>query len=147
MDAVFQGRGNVRRENSRARFKGQARRQEMKWGCFVKKSGKLGVFFCKKVDFSSMQGALCTLSVFFILHFTYLEGGAYAPNVPLLPMGLEGLSPTEGLPGSHQTVHTLFLANDRCLRDYALLVTVSVRPNVHSPPCLAIVQFGSHFVT
>ena len=36
-------------------------RQEMKWGCFV-----------KKVDLSSTQGALCTVSVFFILHFTYL---------------------------------------------------------------------------
>jgi len=29
-------------------------------------------FFCKKVDLSSTQGALCTVSVFFILHFTYL---------------------------------------------------------------------------
>jgi len=29
-------------------------------------------FFCKKVDLSSMQGALCTVSVFFILHFTYM---------------------------------------------------------------------------
>jgi len=29
----------------------QARRQEMKWGCFCKKSGKRGVFFfVKKVD-------------------------------------------------------------------------------------------------
>jgi len=28
-----------------------------------------------------MQGALCTVSVIFILHFTYL-GGAYAPNAP-----------------------------------------------------------------
>jgi len=35
---------------------------------------------------------------------------------------------------SHQTVHILFLANDRCLRDYdincrALLIIVLVRPN------------------
>jgi len=30
---------------------------------------------CKKVDLSSTQGALCTVSVFFILHFTYLGGG------------------------------------------------------------------------
>ena len=30
-----------------------------------------------------------------------------------------GLSPTEG---THQTVHVLFLANDRCLRDYDLVV-------------------------
>ena len=43
----------------------------MKWGCFVKK-WKMGGVFCKKVDLSSTQGALCTVSVFFILHFTYL---------------------------------------------------------------------------
>ena len=48
---------------------------------FVKKSGKWEVFFCKKVDLSSTQGALCTVSVFFILHFTY-SGGAYAPAPP-----------------------------------------------------------------
>jgi len=46
--------------------------------CFVK-SGKWGEFFCKKVDFSSTQGALSTVSVFFILHFTYLGGGHPAP--------------------------------------------------------------------
>ena len=58
-------------------------------GVFVKKSGKWGgVFFVKKVDLSSTQGALCTVSVFFILHFTYLEG-AYAPNAPPLPTGLQ----------------------------------------------------------
>jgi len=43
----------------------QARRQETKWQ---------GVFFVKKVDLSSTQGALCTVSVFFILHFAYLGG-------------------------------------------------------------------------
>jgi len=43
-------------------------------GAFVKK-------VCKKVDLSSTQGALCTVSVYFVLHFTYL-GGAYAPNAP-----------------------------------------------------------------
>ena len=49
-------------------------------GCFfVKKVGNGGVL-CKKVDLSSTQGALCTVSVFFILHFTYL--GVYAPNAP-----------------------------------------------------------------
>jgi len=40
-----------------------------------------GCFLSKKVDLFSTQGALCTVSVFFILHFTYL-GGAYAPNAP-----------------------------------------------------------------
>jgi len=82
----------------------QARRQEMKWvffvksgkwgrfckksgkwGCFVKKSGKWGVF-CKKVDLSSTQGALCTVSVFFTLHFTY-SGVRTHPTHPL-PTGL-----------------------------------------------------------
>jgi len=56
-----------------------------------KKAESGGVFFCKKVengggfvkkvDLSTTHGALCTVSVFFILHFTYL-GGAYAPNAP-----------------------------------------------------------------
>jgi len=72
----------------------QARRQEMKWGVFFcKKSGKWGRFvkkckmvgvfclksrkwgcFSKKVDLSSTQSALRTVSVFSILHFTYLGG-------------------------------------------------------------------------
>ena len=43
----------------------------------------MGVFK-KTVDLSSTQGALCTVSVFFILHFSYF-GGAYAPTrTPLL---------------------------------------------------------------
>ena len=49
-------------------------------GVFCLKGGKWGCFG-KKVDLSSTQGALCTASVFFILHFTYW-GGAYAPNAP-----------------------------------------------------------------
>jgi len=49
--------------------------------CFGKKSGKWGVFFVKKVELSSTQGALCTVSVFFYFTF-YLFGGAYAPNAP-----------------------------------------------------------------
>ena len=49
---------------------------------FLSKAENGGVF-CKKVDLSSTQGALyrLTVSVFFILHFTYL-GCAYAPNAP-----------------------------------------------------------------
>ena len=40
----------------------------MKWGgVFFVKIGKWGCF-SKKVDLSSTQGALCTVSVFFILH-------------------------------------------------------------------------------
>jgi len=38
------------------------------------------VFFGKKVDVSSMQGALCILSVFF--YILLIGGGAYAPNAP-----------------------------------------------------------------
>jgi len=53
----------------------KARRQEMKWG---------GVRFVKKVDLSSTQGALCTVSVFFILHFTYLGVRTHPP----LPTGM-----------------------------------------------------------
>jgi len=46
-------------------------------------------FFCKKkVDLSSTQGALCTVSVFFYFTF-YLFGGAYAPNASPLPTGLD----------------------------------------------------------
>jgi len=41
-------------------------------GCCFGKKVENGVFFCKKVDLSSTQGALCTVSVFFILHFIYL---------------------------------------------------------------------------
>ena len=40
-------------------------------GGVLVKSGKYGVFFVK-VDLFSTQGALCTVSVFFVLHFTYL---------------------------------------------------------------------------
>ena len=41
-----------------------------------------GVFFCKNVDLSSTQGALCTVSVLFVLHFTYL-GVRTLPTHPL----------------------------------------------------------------
>jgi len=58
----------------------------MKWGVFFVKKVENG-FFCKKVDLFSTQGALCTLSVFFILHFiTYLRVRTY-PTHPL-PTGL-----------------------------------------------------------
>ena len=43
-----------------------------------------GRVFGKKVDLSSTQGALCTASVIFILHFTYLGAhplAAYGPVV------------------------------------------------------------------
>jgi len=56
-------------------------------GVLGKKKWKMGVFFCKKVDLSSTQGALCTVSVFFILHFTYL-GGCVPSQCTPLPTGL-----------------------------------------------------------
>jgi len=44
---------------------------------FLLKKWKMGgVFFGKKVDLSSTQGALCTVSVFFYFTF-YLFGGAW----------------------------------------------------------------------
>jgi len=68
------------------------RRQEMKWGCvfFVKKVSKGRVFckkwnmevFCKTVDLSSTQVALCTVSVFFILHFIYLGVRTHPTDPP-----------------------------------------------------------------
>ena len=60
----------------------QARMQEMKCGgVFLLKKVEMGCF-CKKVDLSSTQGALCTVSVFFILHFTYFGGGCTHPTHP-----------------------------------------------------------------
>jgi len=44
----------------------------MKWGCF----------FVKKVDLSSTQGGLCTVSVFFILHFIHLGGCVRTQRTP-----------------------------------------------------------------
>jgi len=52
-----------------------------------------GVFFCKKVDLSSTQGALCTVSVFFILHLTYLGGGrCVRTQRTALQLGSKGMS-------------------------------------------------------
>ena len=56
----------------------QARRQEMKWEVFFVKKWKMGGVFCK-VDLSSTQVALCTVSVFFILHFNYLGVRTHPP--------------------------------------------------------------------
>ena len=63
------------------------------WGVFVKKSGKWGGFSCKKVDLSSTQGALCTVSVFFYFTFYLFEGGAYAPNAPPCLRGARWVPP------------------------------------------------------
>ena len=48
---------------------------------FRKKVENWGCFFVKKVDLSSTQGALCTVSVFFI-YILLIWRGAYAPNAP-----------------------------------------------------------------
>ena len=58
-------------------------------GVFCQKSGKWQVFFCIKVDVSSTQGALCTVSVFFILHFAYRVVRTH-PMHPL-PTGLQSM--------------------------------------------------------
>jgi len=61
-----------------------------KWkmgGVVVKKSGKWECL-CKKVDLSSMQGALCTVSVFFILHFVLIWGVCARTQRTPLPTGL-----------------------------------------------------------
>jgi len=50
-------------------------------GTFVRKVENGGVFG-KRVDLSSMQGALCTVSVFFILHFTYLGVRTHPTHPP-----------------------------------------------------------------
>ena len=61
-------------------------------GFLLKKWKMGGVFFGKKVDLSSTQGALCTVSVFFvILHFTYLGGGVRTHPTHPLPTGLCGV--------------------------------------------------------
>jgi len=52
--------------------------------------------------------------------------------------GTQGARASHQQRASHQTVHILFLANDRCLRDYdlvvvrALLIIVLVRPSFYS---------------
>jgi len=59
----------------------------MKWGCFCKQKWKMGVF-CNKVDLSSTQDALCTVSVFFYFFYFILQRTptAYGP-VSLLALG------------------------------------------------------------
>ena len=57
-------------------------------GVFFEKKWKMGVFFTKKVDLSSTQGALFTVSVFFIFAF-YLFGGCIRTQRTALPRGLD----------------------------------------------------------
>ena len=64
-------------------------------GVLCKKVENGGVFFCKEVDISSTQGALCTVSVLLILHFIYLEGCIRTQRTPPAygPAGGSGLLP------------------------------------------------------
>jgi len=48
----------------------------------------MGVFLVKKVDLSSTQGALCTVSVFFILHLLIWGVRTHPTHSPPLPTGL-----------------------------------------------------------
>jgi len=57
-------------------------------GVFVKKWKMCGCFFCKKVDLSSMQSALCAVSVFFYFTFYLLVGVIRTQRTPPLPTGL-----------------------------------------------------------
>ena len=41
----------------------------------------MGVFFVKKVDLSSTQGALCTVSVFFLFYILLIWGCTRTPPV------------------------------------------------------------------
>jgi len=69
-------------------------------GCFFcLKKWKMGVFFvkkvengvfCKKVDLSSTQGALCIVSVFFYFTFYLFGGCVRTQRTPSLPTGLGG---------------------------------------------------------
>jgi len=62
----------------------------MKWGVcvFFEKKWKMGGVFTKKVDLSSTQGALFTVSVFFIFAF-YLLGGCIRTQRTALPTGVD----------------------------------------------------------
>jgi len=53
----------------------------MKWGV-VKKVENGGVVFCKKVDLSSTQGALCTVSVFFLFYILFIWGCVRTQRTP-----------------------------------------------------------------
>jgi len=92
----------------------------MKWGVF-----------CKKVDLSSPQGALCTVLVFFILHFTYFfwGGGAHP-----LPTGLEVPLFRRNLHRALQVFNVCALGQHiakrrrKCVRTTFLFVTLT---NIH----------------
>jgi len=62
----------------------QARRQEIKWGCFCKKSEKWGVFFCKKWTFP--QRRVHYVQYQYFLFYILIVGSAYAPNARPLPV-------------------------------------------------------------
>ena len=63
-------------------------KNEENGGVFCKKSGKWGVFFCKKVDLSSTQGVLCTVSVF-LFYISLIWGVRTHPTHPPLPTDLD----------------------------------------------------------
>jgi len=61
----------------------QARRQEMKWGCFCKKV-KNGGIFCKKWTFP--QRRVHYVQYQYFLFYILIFGSAYAPNARPLPV-------------------------------------------------------------
>jgi len=95
----------------------QAGRQEINGGVFCKEM-KQGVF-CKKVDLYPQNETKLTLDLFFILHFTFFWGGAYAPNAPSLPTG-----------------RTKFVAS-QALRSGSVLLRRGTRESPRRGTCLA----------
>ena len=51
-------------------------------GCFIVKSGKWGVFFCKKSGPFLNAGCIMNSISIFILHFTYLGGCVRTQRTP-----------------------------------------------------------------
>jgi len=59
-------------------------------GVFCKKVENGGVFL-KSGPFLNAGCIKYSISIFFILHFTYLRGGAYTPNALPLPTGVRSI--------------------------------------------------------
>jgi len=135
-----------------ASHQSQARRQEMKLliggGCF-----------CKKVDLSSTQGALCRVSVFLILHFTYL-GVRMHPAPPPLPTGLQSAS-SSSLSSTdfsvyvkhykriHRSTRQRLHYRLRCRRSmWSILCKYNVvhKPEVHGGPKKLYIFFNTPYI-
>jgi len=100
-------------------------------GVFCKKSGKWGVFFCKKSEPFLNAGCIMYSISIFILHFTY-SGDAYVPNAP--PAYGPGLThPLSKISGYTTVVDCLPASTDVYRRQQA---ACSVHGNVHFRACV-----------